>query len=146
VPSGAALVLNLLRWGDEVKSLAGLDLPAEGVKGAKLTPAEMKMAEQLVGEMTGPWEPQDFKDEFKHEVMKIVDKKVKAGDTETVIQPEEEPAQENANVIDLTALLQRSLKGAKSAPKSEPAKKTKARIRARTAAAKAPPKATRKAA
>ena len=146
VPSGAALVLNLLRWGDEVKSLAGLDLPAEGVKGAKLTPAEMKMAEQLVGEMTGRWEPQDFKDEFKHEVMKIVDKKVKAGDTETVIQPEEEPAQENANVIDLTALLQRSLKGAKSAPRSEPAKKSKARTRAKTAAAKAPAKATRKAA
>lgn len=145
VPSGAALVLNLLRSGDEVKSLAGLDLPAEGVKGAKLTPAEMKMAEQLVGEMTGRWEPQDFKDEFKHEVMKIVDKKVKAGDTETVIQPEEEPAQENANVIDLTALLQRSLKGAKSAPRSEPAKKSKARTRAKTAA-KAPAKATRKAA
>ncbi|MDM0022647.1 non-homologous end joining protein Ku [Variovorax saccharolyticus] len=114
VPSGQALVLNLLRWGDEVKSLADLDLPADGIKGAKITPAEMKMAEQLVDEMTGRWEPTDFKDEFKHAVMKIVDQKVKAGDTETVIQPEEEAPQENANVIDLTALLQRSLKGGKS--------------------------------
>lgn len=145
VPSGPALVLNLLRWGDEVKSLAGLDLPAEGVKGAKLTPAEMKMAEQLVGEMTGRWDAEDFKDEFKHAVMKIVEKKVKAGDTETVIQPEEEAPQDNANVIDLTALLQRSLKGAKSAPKLEPVMKTRARTRGKTAA-KAPAKATRKAA
>ncbi|KQW54150.1 Ku protein [Variovorax sp. Root411] len=111
VPSGKALVLNLLRWGDEVKSLEGLDLPAAGIKGANVTAAEMKMAEQLVGDMSGKWEPEDFKDEFKHAVMKIVDKKVKAGDTETVIQPEEEAPEESSNVIDLTELLQRSLKG-----------------------------------
>jgi DNA end-binding protein Ku len=105
VPSGKALVLNLLRWGDEVKPLEGLDLPAAGVKGANVTPAEMKMAEQLVGDMSGKWKPEDFKDEFKHAVMKIVDKKVKAGDTETVIQPEEEAPEEAAKVIDLTELL-----------------------------------------
>jgi DNA end-binding protein Ku len=124
VPSGKALVLNLLRWGDEVKPLDGLDLPAEGVKGAHVTPAEMKMAEQLVGDMSGKWEPDDFKDEFKHAVMKIVAQKVKAGDTETVIQPEEEAPEDSSNVIDLTELLQRSLKGGKS-PKAAPA--TKAR-------------------
>jgi Ku protein len=57
VPSGKALVLNLLRWGDEVKPLEGLDLPAAGIKGAKITAAEMKMAEQLVGDMSGKWKP-----------------------------------------------------------------------------------------
>ncbi|CAN5914458.1 Ku protein [soil metagenome] len=114
VPSGKALVLNLLRWGDEVKSLDGLDLPAAGVKGANITASEMKMAEQLVKDMSGVWKPEDFKDEFKHEVMKLVDKKVKAGDTETVMQPEEESPGESAEVIDLTELLQRSLKGGKS--------------------------------
>ena len=125
VPSGRALVLNLLRWGDEVKPLDGLDLPAEGVKGAHLTPAEMKMAEQLVGDMSGKWEPDDFKDEFKHAVMKIVAKKVKAGDTETVIQPEEEAPEDSSNVIDLTELLQRSLKGGKSPKAGAPAAKAR---------------------
>ncbi|KIQ16312.1 DNA-binding protein [Variovorax paradoxus] len=123
VPSGKALVLNLLRWGDEVKPLEGLDLPAAGVKGAKITAAEMKMAEQLVGDMSGKWEPEDFTDEFKHAVMKIVQKKVKAGDTETVIQPEEEAPEESSNVIDLTELLKRSLKGGKAAKASAPASK-----------------------
>ncbi|WP_204329417.1 hypothetical protein [Rhizobium leguminosarum] len=56
VPSGKVLVLvlvlNLLRWGDEVKTLEGLDLPAAGVKGAKVTATEMKIAEQLVGDMS----------------------------------------------------------------------------------------------
>ena len=125
VPSGAALVLNLLRWGDEVKTLESLDLPPAGKKN--LSAAELKMARQLVDEMSGKWDPEDFKDEFRHQVMKLVDKKVKAGKTETVIEPQEE-APESSNVIDLTALLERSLKGggkAKStgATRKAPAKK-----------------------
>jgi DNA end-binding protein Ku len=44
----------------------------------------------LVEDRSGKWNPDDFKDEFKHAVMKIVDKKVKAGDTEAVLQPEED--------------------------------------------------------
>ncbi|WP_184641713.1 MULTISPECIES: Ku protein [Variovorax] len=134
VPSGKAMVLNLLRWGDEVKSLEGLDLPPAGVKGAKVSAAEMKMAEQLVDSMSGKWDPEDFKDEFKSAVMKIVQKKVKAGDTETVIQPEEEAPEDSSNVIDLTELLQRSLKGGKSPQTSNAAaKKRSAKAPAKSA-------------
>jgi DNA end-binding protein Ku len=133
VPSGPALVLNLLRWGDEVKTLDALDLPPAGRKN--ISAAEMKMAKQLVAEMSGDWDPEDFKDEFRHQVMKLVDKKVKAGDTETVIQPEEE-APEAANVLDLTALLQRSLKGGRKPPAKAAAKKSPGR---KTAAAKSAP-------
>ncbi|MDP9900829.1 non-homologous end joining protein Ku [Variovorax ginsengisoli] len=126
VPSGPALVLNLLRWGDEVKTLEGLDLPAAGTQGAHVTPAEMKMAEQLVKDMAGTWQPDEFKNEFKQAVMKIIDKKVKAGDTETVLQPEEEaPSGGGAEVIDLTELLARSLKGA-STPRTRAADARKA--------------------
>lgn len=141
VPSGPALVLNLLRWGDEVKTLDSLELPAAGRKS--VTAAELKMAKQLVAEMTGRWNPEDFKDEFRHQVMKLVDKKVKAGDTETVLQPEEE-APDNANVLDLTALLQRSLKGGakadgKTAPKAAAKKIAVKKTTARKAATKSPP-------
>lgn len=114
VPSGQVLVLNLLRWGDEVRTLEGLDLPEAGMKGANLSESEMKMATQLVNDMTGKWEPDDFKDEFKHEIMKLVEKKVKAGKTETVMQPEEDaPSGGGADIIDLTELLARSLAGRK---------------------------------
>lgn len=125
VPAGPVLVLNLMRWGDEVKSVEGLDLPPEGAKAPKIAPAEFKMAEQLVEDMSGKWKPEDFKDEFKHAVMKLVDKKVKAGKTEAVIQPEEEVPDHGAEVIDLTELLQRSLKGGKSAGTTAAAKKAK---------------------
>jgi DNA end-binding protein Ku len=152
VPSGSALVLNLLRWGDEVKSTEGLDLPAAGLAAEHISAAEMKMAEQLINEMAGPWKPDEFKDEFKHQVMKLVDKKVKAGDTETVIQPEEEAPAEGAEIIDLTELLARSLKGGKAKSKqaaaapsraaAEPTPKVaKPRARPKAAAPKAVPKA-----
>ncbi|MCD2513374.1 Ku protein [Comamonas endophytica] len=118
VPSGPALVLNLLRWGDEVKTLESLDLPPEGSKS--ISAAELKMAKQLVAEMSGKWDPEDFKDEFRHQVMKLVTKKAKAGEGRTVIEPEEE-APQGGEVLDLTALLQRSLRGGK-APAKEPAK------------------------
>ena len=124
VPSGKVMVLNLLRWGDEVKSLEGLDLPAEGTKAANISASEMKMAAQLVNEMSGKWAPDDFKDEFKQSVMEIVQQKVKAGKTETVIQPAEKAPTESSNVVDLTELLLRSLKsGPKTSGQQAPAKK-----------------------
>ena len=68
--------------------------------------------------------------------MKLVDKKVKAGETETVIEPEEEAPGESADVIDLSELLARSLKGGKAVKaggKAVPAK-APARKQARKAA------------
>jgi len=144
VPSDKALVLNLLRWGDEVKSLEGLDLPAAGLKSSNISAAEMKMAEQLVKDLSGEWKPEDFQDEFKHAVMKLVDKKVKAGDTETVIEPQEEAPSEGAEIIDLTELLARSLKGDK-APRKATAKKAAPRKAASPSKArKAAPAKSRK--
>ena len=118
VPSGDALVLNLLRWGDEVRDTDGLDLPSSGGKGASNSAAEMKMAKQLVDDMTEAWNPDDFQNEFKQTVMGLVEKKVKAGKTETVFEPEEEAPATGSNILDLTELLARSL--AKRKGKSEP--------------------------
>lgn len=143
IPFGKALVLNLLRWGDEVKPADGLDLPAAGIKGAKLSPAEMKMAEQLVGDMSGPWNPNEFKDEFKHAVMKIVEKKVKAGDTATVVQPEEEAPSGGADVIDLTELLARSLRSGKRTPPAAKKRAAKKSTASRKTAHKPAAKASR---
>ena len=112
VPSGPVLVLDLMRWGDEVKTTEGLDLPPIGPKATKLSATELKMAAQLVDEMTGSWDPADFQDEFRQKVMELVAQKVKAGETAAVIQPEEAPSA-GAEIIDLSELLARSLKGGK---------------------------------
>ena len=125
VPSGPALVLNLLRWGDEVKGLDSLELPPAGAKS--VSAADLKMAKQLVAEMSGKWNPDDFKDEFRIQVMKLVEKKAKAGEGKTVVEPEEEAPQSGGKVIDLTALLKRSLKGGAKEKANAPARKAAAK-------------------
>jgi len=114
VPVGPGLVLNLLRWGADIRPWKDLPLPSEDAKKAGLTERELKMAKQLVEDMSGDWDPMEFKDEFKDEILRLVDRKVKAGQTETVTQPEPEEGQstegKGAKIINLTELLQRSLR------------------------------------
>jgi DNA end-binding protein Ku len=109
IPSGPALVLNLLRWGDEIRSWENLNFPAEGRKEAGITDKELKMAEQLVMDMSGKWNPDEFHDSFKDEIMKLVHERVETGDIQTVVEAEESE-RTSAQIVDLTELLQRSLK------------------------------------
>ena len=139
IPSGDALVLNLMRWGDDVKPQDELDLPKSGARGMTPSASELKMAKMLVEDMSGKWDPEQYKDEFKAAVMGLVAKKVKAGKTETVLEPQEETPAYADNVIDLTELLQRSLKGGK---KTAPAAAKKAAAR-KTPAKKASAKAVK---
>jgi DNA end-binding protein Ku len=146
LPCGPALVLNLLRWGGEVRTWEGLPLPKSG-KAAGLKDAELKMAKELIASMSGKWDAAEFRDEFHDAIMKLVEAKAKAGDTETVDPLEEAPDTEGAEVIDLTELLRRSLGGGKGAARPA-ARKSAARARApekERAAAAAASKPARKA-
>src|SRR5688500_17523571 len=80
IPSGRVLVLNLLRWGDEIRSWENLSFPAESDKKVGITDKELKMDEQLVMDMSGKWDPDEFHDSFKDEIMKLVNEKVETGD------------------------------------------------------------------
>jgi DNA end-binding protein Ku len=153
VPSGPGLVLNLLRWGGDIRSWEDLDLPPEGAKAAGLSERELAMAKQLVDDMTTAWDPKLFTDSFKEEILALVERKAKAGKLETVTQLEasDESAEDGrgAQILDLTELLQRSLrKGGSGAgddapkPKAPPAKGT-AKVAAKAAAKAAAKKPAR---
>lgn len=146
IPSGPALVLNLLRWGDEIRTWDELDLPKEGIKAAGLTDKEIKMGEQLVKDMSGDWNPEEFTDSFKEQILHLVDEKVKAGEIEAVTQLEPNESGESAKIYDLTEMLQRSLKGSKQSKADEKdTAKTAAKSSAKPAA-KAAVKVAKKAA
>jgi DNA end-binding protein Ku len=136
VPVGPGLVLNLLRWGADIRPWKDLPLPSESARKAGLTERELKMAKELVDDMSADWNPDDYKDSFKDEIMRMVDERVEAGQTEEVTQPEpeEETGKSSAKILDLTELLQRSLrKGGdkKEEPKArKPLAKSAARKRA----------------
>lgn len=143
IPSGPALVLNLLRWGDEIRSWENLSFPAEGTEEAGITDKELKMAEQLVMDMSGKWNPEEFRDSFKDEIMKLVHEKVETGDIQTVAQPEEvELQRSSAQILDLTELLQRSLK--KGGGKEGGAKTSGRKSEKATDDASSPARGTRK--
>jgi DNA end-binding protein Ku len=110
MPAGAALMLNTIRWAGEIRPLTELKLPAEGRTSAGLKPGELKMAAQLIGDMTGPWKSDDYSDQFSAAILALVSKKVEAGETSTVAALEHAPAEVGlSNVVDLTELLAKSL-------------------------------------
>lgn len=145
MPCGPALILNLLRWGDEVRSWDQLDLPALGSKAAGLTAKELTMGQQLVDDMTGEWAPDQFTDTFKEQIMQLVHDKVKAGETTTVSEPEseEDAADSGATLYDLTEMLKRSLKQGKRTPAK--AKKAVTKKRAASKQARSTPKKAKQA-
>jgi DNA end-binding protein Ku len=120
VPAGDGLVLELLRWSDEVRDTAGLPLP--DAKETAVTDRELRMAEQLVTELLDDFKPEAFHDEFREKLEQVVEAKVKAGQGEHITKPlPGEELQESADIIDLTELLRRSLRqgdAAKPAAKS----------------------------
>jgi DNA end-binding protein Ku len=129
LPQDKGLVLNLLRWSDEVRDTAGLAWPGEDVK---VSAAELKMAEQLVDAMAGDWQPDLFHDEFREKLMALVEQKSREGGLHAVTPLPGEDVPASAEVIDLTELLRRSLKG--NAAQSAPAAKKAAAKREEAAA------------
>ncbi len=120
MPQDNGLVLNLLRWEEEVRDMTGLALPDDSVK---VSDKEMKMAELLVNDLAAEWSPGLFHDEFKEQLQALIEKKAKAGNLLSVQGADgEEPVRSSADVIDLTELLQRSLQGKSKTPVKAAAK------------------------
>ena len=145
MPGDHGLVLELLRWEDEVRDTAGLPLPDSDTR---VTDKELKMAEQLVKELVDKWKPNAFHDEFREKLEKVIEAKVKAGEGEHIVKPiEGEEVPSSADIIDLTELLRRSLgkRGGKVAEAEEAPAKGKATSH-RKAANDEPPARQRKAA
>ncbi|MEQ6327631.1 Ku protein [Pseudomonas chengduensis] len=119
MPLESALVLVMLRWPDEVRSLASLEL-GQAVTQPKLAKSELDMAKRLIRDMSADWQPDAYVDSFQDRIMALVERKAKAGKIEEVERVEGEEERRSADVIDLTELLKRSLAGKPaSKPKSK---------------------------
>ena len=149
VVSGRALMLNTLRYHDELRNTNGLDLPAAGLKDARVTPKEVELAKRLVDDMTEKWNPDAFRSTYHEDLMRRIQRKIKEGHTQEITEPAKDDAESprSAQVIDLAELLKRSLGKSSAGGKSTPAKATPAKPTAMKRAAlkvvPAPHKATR---
>ena len=150
------IVLNTLRYASEIRDAEELKLPPKTLKAAGISDKELQMALSLVEGMSEEWKPEQYHDTYKEDVLALVKKKIKAGQTKTITAPDKEaPAPKASNVVDLVALLQDSLgkRGGKSAPAKSSAKpagktanRTTTRTTSRASTAKRKPAASRKAA
>ena len=134
---GDALVLELMRFENELVDTSDLSFP----KKAEVRPKELEMAEQLIGNLAGPFDPSRYTDEYRANLMKIIRAKMK-GKKPTLREADNEPA--DAKVLDLMERLRASIgQGPKStAAQSKSAPKPKSAAKPKTAARKT--SATRK--
>ena len=106
-----ALMLNTLRFAEEMVEAKDLDIPAGSARGAKLSTQELATAKLLVKEMTGRWKPQAFKDTYRQDLLRRINEKIRKRQTHELTPPAaEEEERPSAEVIDLMAVLQKSLK------------------------------------
>jgi DNA end-binding protein Ku len=110
VCEGDTIVLNTLRFADEIRPTDELKIPDKSAKNAAISDKELKMAMALVEGMSEEWKPEEFHDTYREDVLALVEKKVKAKETKTITMPgPEKQRAASSNVIDLVALLQQSI-------------------------------------
>ncbi|WP_454720239.1 MULTISPECIES: non-homologous end joining protein Ku [Cupriavidus] len=115
-----ALVLNTMRFADEVAPLADLRLPEPGARGTGVGPREIDMAARLVEDMSEAWAPEQYKDTYRDDLMARIEEKIAAGRTHE-LTPDDEGAAEpprGAKVIDMMALLRQSIAQRGKAPQT----------------------------
>lgn len=124
MPFGKVLVLDLLRYAEEIRGAEDLNLPSEGLEAAGVTEKELDMAEKLVAGMASDWDPSKYRDTYREELEGYIKRKIAAG--ETGAAKAALPAlPARGEVIDLMALLKKSVEEAHSA--REPARKKAAK-------------------
>jgi DNA end-binding protein Ku len=111
VPVGKILMLNTLRYADELRPTKDFALPEAGLKGAQVTSKEVDLAKRLIDDMTEHWKADEFKDTYHQDLMRRIEEKIKQGETREITEPDAEEAQapRSAQVIDLAALLKQSI-------------------------------------
>jgi DNA end-binding protein Ku len=131
------IVLNTLRYASEIRDATELKLPPATMKAAGISDKELQMALSLVEGMSEEWKPEQYHDTYKDDVLALVKKKIKAGQTKTITAAEPEAkAPKSSNVVDLVALLQDSL-GKRPAKASTNAKPKRAAVKKPAARSKA---------
>lgn len=117
--AGKALVLNTMRFADEVVPVADLSLP--GGKKHAASAREVQMATRLVEDMSEDFKPEQYHDTYREDLLARIQARAKAGKTHLLTSAADEtaaPARKGAKVIDMMALLKQSLgqRGKRGAP------------------------------
>jgi DNA end-binding protein Ku len=120
---GDMLVLTLMRFADELVDLGEFHVPTK----RDVRPKELQLARTLVDNLTSKWDPEQYKDDYNENLMRVIKSKMKG----TAPRLKSSDAQVPANVVDLMARLKESL-AQRSPARSTKRKSAAARGRKRT--------------
>lgn len=154
MPQGNALLLLMMRYPQELVDINEYNIP-EGARGDyRINAKELEFSEQLIETMSTTWKPDEFQDEFRERLQKVIKDRMAAHGVVKREEDEHEAAEGTAtNVVDFMSLLQQSIdrnkrtparKTVTSAPAKSATKKTPVRKSAKTPAKKAPAKSPRR--
>lgn len=137
---GDALLLELLRFSQELRDLKDFDLPGHNLRQLQVSKKEIELASQLIEGMSTDWQPSKHHDEYREVLMKLIEKKIKSGKTEVIEVEEVEEEHEEVQTINFMEVLKKSVASAKGKPKRtrpttkrKTARKKKASSRSSTA-------------
>ena len=119
---GEAMVLTMMRYAEELVDTSEYTFPASG----QIRKNELQMARTLVEQLAGEWDPAQYTDEYRANLMKIIKAKTKG----KTVELEETTEPRSAEVVDLMERLRQSLQGNGGGTR----KRTAARGKKKTAA------------
>jgi DNA end-binding protein Ku len=105
-PYSESMLLTTLHWPDEIRPVEELAVDSSGIE---IKPSERKMAEQLIASMTGEFDAEEHRDEYRQALMGVIEAKV-AGEEPTPMK-----ATEPTKIGDLMAALEASVAAAREA-------------------------------
>ena len=79
IPWNEMMVLNTLRYANELRPTKELQIPTNSLKTPGVTSRELEMATKLVEEMSERWKPAQYKDTYREDLMRLINKRIKAG-------------------------------------------------------------------
>ncbi len=105
-PFDKAIAMSTMFYPDEIRGTKELELPEEGTE---ISEAELAMANMLIDQLTGEFNPQQYRDEYRSTLEQVIEAKL--GRAQPVAAAPVQPA---GTVVDLMSALKASIESAKA--------------------------------
>ena len=110
--------MSTMFYTDEIRDVSDLDLPEDDTL---VSEAEVAMANTLIDQMVGPFEPEEYRDEYHSALEQVIEVKLGTAEAVTVA-----PTPPKGKVVDLMEALKASIEATKREAKARPRPRAKA--------------------
>jgi DNA end-binding protein Ku len=121
-PQKKGLMMELMRFPEELVDISEFKAPAE----SRVSKQELKMASKLVQSMTSRWKPEQYQDEYRRALERIIEEKIEHPEKPLPAKPRK---QRPSNIIDLVSVLEKSIQETGSKMKTKVTSKSRGRTK-----------------